>query len=135
MASRKTTPQERMKIVQWVLDHDRNYTAATEQFQVKYATIYRWTRLFLQEGEAGLDKKIGRKPNQAIDLESLSETERLKWELDILRRENYRLELENQVLKKKKNWKIENVHASKAQRGIRDHWGVSCTGSSGESGM
>jgi transposase-like protein len=101
MASRKTTPQERTEIVQWVLDHDLNYTAAAEQFQIKYATIYRWTKQFLKEGDAGLDKKIGRKPNQAVDPESLSETERLKWELEVLKRKNYRLELENQVLKKK----------------------------------
>ncbi len=101
MDPKKTTPAERLHIVQWVLEHEKDYTAAAAKFQVKYATLYAWTQRFLQEGEAGLDRKRGRKPKQSVDLSTLSEVERLKLELEEQKRLNYRLDLENRLLKKK----------------------------------
>ncbi len=101
MNPKETTPAERLQIVQWILEHDKDYTAAAAKFQVKYATLYAWTHRFLQEGEAGLDRKRGRKPKEPVDLSSLSEVERLKLELEEQKRLNYRLDLENRLLKKK----------------------------------
>ena len=101
MNPKKTTPEERLQMVQWILEHDKDYTAAATLFQVKYATLYAWTQRFLQEGEAGLDRKRGRKPKEPVDPSSLSEVERLKLELEEQRKLNVRLDLETRLLKKK----------------------------------
>lgn len=101
MSSKTTTVAERKEIIQWVLDHDMNYRAAAARFGIKYATVYRWTRSYLKEGEASLHKKRGRKPVAEIDLTALTELERLKLDYDRLQKENHRLDLENRILKKK----------------------------------
>ena len=101
MTIRKTTVEERLEIVQWVMDHGFNYTAAAARFELKYATIYQWTQRYLQEGKEGLQRKRGRKPKQVMDPSLLTETQRLQLELEELKKLNYRLDLENRVLKKK----------------------------------
>lgn len=78
MAIRKTTAEERLAIVQWVMDHGFNYTAAATRFDLKYATIYQWTRRYQQEGKEGLQRKRGRKPKQVVDPSLLTETQRLQ---------------------------------------------------------
>lgn len=101
MSSKTMTIAERKELIQWVLDHDMNYTAAAARFNIKYATVYQWTRAYLKEGEASLHKKRGRKPLATIDEAPLTELERLTREYEALQKENARLRLENRVLKKK----------------------------------
>jgi len=101
MAFRKATVEEQLEIVQWVIDHELNYTAAAAKFELKYATIYQWTQRYLQEGKEGLNRQRGRKPKQVVDPSLLTETQRLQLELEELKKLNYRLDLENRVLKKK----------------------------------
>lgn len=43
MKSRKTTYEERLEIVQYVLAHQLSYKDAAEQFKISYTNVYSWT--------------------------------------------------------------------------------------------
>lgn len=78
---RKTTLEERIKIVKWCLEHDKSYKDAASEFDVSYAQVYQWVKRFTEEGENGLEDRRGK---NKLD-EELTE-------LELLRRENKRLE-------------------------------------------
>ena len=82
MAQRKkTTQQERQEIVDYCLQHGRNYQATAAKFEVSYGQVYSWVKKFDSKGYAGLSDKRGhRKPDEELD------------EVERLRRENRRLE-------------------------------------------
>lgn len=48
---RKVDFEEKKQIVQWVLDHGRDYQAAAKQFDVSYQRVYAWVRKYLQAGD------------------------------------------------------------------------------------
>lgn len=50
MKNRKTTYEERLEIVKWVISNDMNYKEAAYRFGVNYALIYKWTKLYLKDG-------------------------------------------------------------------------------------
>ena len=102
MKAKETTYEERLEIVKWVLDNNKNYIKAAEKFNLNYALVYKWTQSFLKEGEEGLKyKKRGPKFKNEIDESKLTDTEKLKLELEKEREIRKRLELELEVLKKK----------------------------------
>lgn len=78
---RKTTLKERIKIVEWCLEHDNSYKNAASEFDVSYAQVYQWVKRFIEDGEKGLEDRRGK---NKLD-EELTE-------LELLRRENKRLE-------------------------------------------
>lgn len=78
---RKTTLEERIKIVEWCLNHDKSYKDAASEFDVSYAQVYQWVKRFTEDGENGLEDRRGK---NKLD-EELTE-------LELLRRENKRLE-------------------------------------------
>jgi len=94
--TRKVTYEEKVEIVNWVLVHNNEYKLAAEEFNTSYSQVYNWVKKYLELGEDGLRDNRGK--NKPI--EKLSETDKLKRDLDILRRKNERLEMENEVLKK-----------------------------------
>lgn len=59
-ARRKTTQQERIQIVQYCLNHDKNYTQTAVKFDCSYQQVYSWTHKYLANGETGLTDKRGR---------------------------------------------------------------------------
>lgn len=98
MKSRKTTYEERLEIVKWVIENNLNYKAAAEKYAVKYAAIYQWVRKYKTDNEASLEyKKRGPKVKTIIDESKLDDVEKLKIELErerILRQQaEFRLEL------------------------------------------
>lgn len=96
------TYKERIEIVKWVLNNDKNYKKAAEKYNLNYALIYKWTQTFLKEGEEGLKyKKRGPKFKTKIDPGKLTDTEKLKYELEKEKELRKRLELELEILKKK----------------------------------
>ena len=102
MKAKETTYEERLEIVKWVLDNNKNYNKAAEKFNLNYALVYKWTQSFLKEGEEGLKyKKRGPKFKAEIDESKLTDTEKLKLELEKEKEIRKRLELELEVLKKK----------------------------------
>lgn len=105
MKSRKTTFEERLEIVKWVIDNDMNYKEAANKFVNSYANIYKWTKAYISVGsEALIDKKRGPKNKSIVDEDSLSEIDKLKLELERERALRKRREFELEVLKKKEEF-------------------------------
>ena len=79
-ARRKTTLEERKKIVEYCIAHNRDYKGAASKYGVSYSQIYSWVKKYEALGADGLtDKRGHRKTNEEVD------------ELESLRRENLRL--------------------------------------------
>ena len=79
-ARRKTTLEERKKIVEYCIAHDRNYKGAASKYGVSYSQVYSWVRKYDALGTDGLtDKRGRRKTDEEVD------------ELERIRRENLRL--------------------------------------------
>jgi len=94
--TRKVSFEEKLEIIKWTIEHEHQYKLAAEKFETAYSQVYSWVRKYKAEGEAGLkDKRGKRKP-----VENLSEIEKLKREVELLRRKNERLEMEAEVIKK-----------------------------------
>ena len=79
-ARRKTTKEERKEIVEYCINHKRDYKGTAEKFDVSYSQVYSWVKKYDTAGEEGLTDKRGRhKSDEEVD------------ELEKLRRENKRL--------------------------------------------
>lgn len=101
MKARRTTFEERLEIVKYVLDYDKNYKQAAEKYLLPYSLVYQWTQKYLERGEDSLKhQKKGPKPKDLIQYD-LSEKDKLLRENELLRRQLEYVKLENQVLKKK----------------------------------
>lgn len=101
MKARRTTFEERLEIVNFVLDHDKQYKLAADKYFLPYSLVYQWTNKFIKFGEDGLKyQKKGPKPKDYLP-EDLSEKDKLIRENELLRRQLEYVKLENEVLKKK----------------------------------
>ena len=79
-ARRKTTIEERKEIVEYCINHNRNYKDTASIYDVSYSQVYSWVKKYDANGEEGLSDKRGRhKTDDEVD------------ELERLRRENLRL--------------------------------------------
>lgn len=79
-AKRKTTIEERKEIVEYCLNHSRDYKGTASIYNVSYSQVYSWVKKYDAHGEEGLTDKRGRhKTDEEVD------------ELERLRRENARL--------------------------------------------
>ncbi|NLP44190.1 MAG: transposase [Peptococcaceae bacterium] len=105
MGSRKTTFEERLEIVKWVIDNNMSYKDAADKYGITYALVYRWTRAYIKKGSEALEyKKRGPKPKSEIDESKLTEVEKLKLELEREKALRKRREFELEVLKKKEEF-------------------------------
>lgn len=94
--TRKTTLEERIQIVNYCLQHQKNYQLTAEGYGVSYQQVYQWVKKFEANGEGALQDKRGRKKEEY----ELTEEEKFKLEMKRLKRENERLRVENAFLKK-----------------------------------
>jgi len=79
-ARRKTTLEERKEIVDYCINHNRDYKNTAAKFDVSYSQVYSWVKKYDADGEAGLTDRRGQhKTDDEVD------------ELERLRRENLRL--------------------------------------------
>ena len=79
-AGRKTSIGERKKIVEYCIEHDRNYKETASIYDVSYSQVYSWVKKYDVYGEDALtDKRGHHKSDDEVD------------ELERLRRENIRL--------------------------------------------
>lgn len=77
---RKTTMEERKKIVEYCINHKRNYKDTASLYHVSYSQVYSWVKKYDANGIDALTDKRGRhKTDDEVD------------ELERLRRENLRL--------------------------------------------
>ncbi|MFK3988683.1 IS3 family transposase [Exiguobacterium mexicanum] len=93
---RKTTFEERMKIVRYCLDNGRNYQRTAEIFAVSYQQVYGWTKKYDADGVHGLEDRRGRTKQE----EELTNEEKLERRIQQIERENERLRAENLLPKK-----------------------------------
>ncbi len=79
-ARRKTTIEERKEIVNYCIEHGRDYKGTASLYDVSYTQVYSWVRKYDVDGEYALiDKRGHHKTDDEVD------------ELERLRRENNRL--------------------------------------------
>ena len=72
---RKVTFDEKKSIVQWTIDHDNNYKAAAEKYNVSYQRVYSWVRKYQENNDwAALKDNRGRNKGK----EPTNELERLR---------------------------------------------------------
>ena len=79
-ARRKTSLEERKEIVEYCINHDRDYKGTASKYDVSYSQVYAWVKKYDANGEEALTDNRGRhKTDEEVD------------ELERLRRENLRL--------------------------------------------
>ena len=98
MKGKKTTQEEKIKIVKDYLSEGLSYVEAAEKHQVSYNNIYAWVQKYKKHGPDGLIDGRGRgKPD-----EIQTDEEKLKTEIAALKARNEYLRTENAALKKLK---------------------------------
>jgi transposase-like protein len=100
MKSRKTSFEERLKIVKYVLDNNNDYKGTADKYGVPYTNVYNWVKKYLEHGEAGLSDLRGR-PSSNTPKKELTVEEKQSLEIESLKAKIKRLELHNELLKKK----------------------------------
>ncbi len=79
-ARRKTTIEERKRIVEYCINHERNYKDTASLYKVSYSQVYSWVKKYEANGNDALtDQRGHRKTDDEVDA------------LERLRRENLRL--------------------------------------------
>lgn len=95
---RKTTQQERVKIVAFCIEHGRDYPLTMKEYGISYQQIYSWVRKYEGNGIDGLADGRGRTKPEG----EMTENEKLKAQIRLLEAKNYDLEMENALIKKLK---------------------------------
>lgn len=95
---RATTQKERIEMVSYCIEHGTDYALVVEKYGVSYSQIYSWVKKFKESGVQGLEDRRGKKRL----VSEMSEVEQLRAENRLLKKQAERLELENIVLKKRK---------------------------------
>lgn len=93
---RKTSYEERVKIVSFCIQNNENYQLTSEKYKVSYQQVYTWITKYKEGGVEALIDRRGKRKNP----EELTETEKLAAQVKLLEAENKRLEMENGFLKK-----------------------------------
>ena len=96
--ARKTTLEERIKIVNYCIEHNLNYAATAEFFDVSYAQVYQWVKKYNDQGDIALEDRRGRKKLE----EELNPIEVLERKIKILENQLELKEREAILLKKVK---------------------------------
>ncbi|MCD8028386.1 MAG: helix-turn-helix domain containing protein [Erysipelotrichaceae bacterium] len=111
MVSRKTTKEERIKIVQYCIEHNSNYNKTAELYDVTFEEVFNWVKNFCTNGIDGLDDD---KVNDKLNITRLNnEKEYLEGKLDETQLEKrlllkvQEIEAREKVSKKKNNQKKE----------------------------
>lgn len=93
---RKTTLEERIEIVEYCIEHGKDYPATIEKYGVSYQQIYSWVRKYEEIGIDGLRDGRGRtKP-----IEEMTDVEKLQAENRLLKAQLRDKEVEMLLLKK-----------------------------------
>lgn len=93
---RKTTFEERVEIVQYCIKHSHNYSKTAKKFHISYQQARSYTIRYEENGVDGLQDKRGKRKSP----EEMTEVEKLRAEVRLLRAEKRRAEIEISFLKK-----------------------------------
>ncbi len=97
--ARKTTLEERIEIVEYLIKHELDYQGTALKFNVNYQQVYTWYKKYQSLGVNGLNDNRGRKKQT----EELSELEQLRRENERLKQALYLSEAAKEVFKKKRD--------------------------------
>lgn len=95
--ARKTTLEERIEIIQYLMKHELDYNETAVKFKVSYQQVYTWYKKYQAFSIEGLNDKRGQKKQP----EALSELEQLRRENERLKKALYLSEAAKEVFKKK----------------------------------
>jgi len=93
---RKTTLEERIRIVEYCIANSKNYSADAKAYNCFYGQVYSWVNKYDANGIDGLKDGRGRTKLE----EKLSEIERLKAENRLLKAEKKKQQIEIDLSKK-----------------------------------
>lgn len=93
---KSTSLDERIEIVAYCLEHDKDYISAAKKFAVSYQQVYSWVKKYEAQGADALVDRRGKRKEPA----SMDETARLQAENKLLLARIRHAEMENLVLKK-----------------------------------
>ena len=93
---RKTSFEERIEIVEYCIAHDHNYTATAEKYEISYQQARNYTVKYEDGGVDALQDRRGKRKSEDM----MSELERLRAEVKLLKAEKKRTEMEASFLKK-----------------------------------
>lgn len=99
MKSRKTTLEERLEIVNYVLANNNDFKGAADKYSVPYANVYNWVKKYNEFGENGLSDSRGRPSSKETKYE-LTDIEKKDIEIEKLKKELERSKMVIEVLKK-----------------------------------
>lgn len=94
--SKKTTEEERIKIVNYCLEHNKDYKGAASKFGCSYKQVYNWVNKYLDKGAKGLVDNRGHRKAE----KDLSELEKSQRKIARLEREKQELVRKYTLLKK-----------------------------------
>ncbi|MEG0250989.1 MAG: helix-turn-helix domain-containing protein [Peptostreptococcus sp.] len=92
----KTTFEERIEIVKYCLEHDRDIKGTAAKYGCKYAQLYQWVRKFENHGEEALTDNRGKRKQE----DELSEMEKAERKIAQLEREKEEYRKKYELLKK-----------------------------------
>ena len=95
--TRSTTQKERIQIVQDCIASGKNYGAMALKYEVSYQQVRTWTLRYEELGETGLEDRRGRRKK---DQEPRTELEKAQIEIERLKHELHKAEMERDLLKK-----------------------------------
>ena len=122
MTGRKTTLEERLKIIEELIKHDVNYNWAAEEYQVSYQQVYGWYQKYRKSGndpESLRDRRGKAKPDK-----DWTEVDRLKAENRLLKAQLKNREMEIAFAKKLveiRNREVNEGHSSKQSKNWTKH--------------
>ena len=97
--ARKTTKEERIKIVRECLENGNNYGEIALKYNVSYQQVYTWTKDYSTLGQTALEDRRGKR---LAKQEPRSEVEAMKIRMAQLEHELYMTRMERDLLKKLK---------------------------------
>ena len=104
--SRDTTLDERIEIVSHCIANNMNYRETIDRYNVSYGQLCGWVKKYEKDGPGGLIDRRGKRKSK----ESMTEVEKLRAALKLKEAENYRLQMENDLLKK-----LEEIERGRSQ--------------------
>ena len=99
MKSRKTTFEERLEIVKYVIENNNDYKGAADKYSIKYSSIYQWVKKYNELGESCLKFSNKGRPKKVNQTE-LTELEKKDLEIERLKLELERHKRAEEILKK-----------------------------------
>lgn len=93
---RKTTLEERIKIVEYCIQNQYNYAEAAKKYDVSYQQVYSWVNRYKEKGLDGLADRRGKKKPE----EEMTELDKLRLENRMLKAQAQNQQMEIDFLKK-----------------------------------